>query len=95
MHVDMLGRRKRYFSWAECSLHKEPHDCWLIAHGKVYDVTAFIPWHPAGDLAILRRAGGDATVDFDFHSSRAKQMWAPMFLGYVESKTLDSDCVIS
>jgi len=95
--VDLMGRRRRFFSAAECSLHKHEHDCWLIAHGKVYDVTEFIPKHPAGSKAIVRKGGKDATTDFDFHSSRARKMWAPLLLGYAEPPGggADADCVIS
>jgi len=99
--VDVLGRRRRYFSRAECALHNQPHDCWLIAHGKVYDVTSFVSKHPAGELAILRKAGTDTTVDFDFHSSRAKLMWAPLAIGFADapvggaSCTQSGDCVLS
>lgn len=95
--IDLLGRRRRFFTRAECALHNQRHDCWLIAHGKVYDVTSFIPKHPAGEAAILRKAGTDTSIDFDFHSSRAQKMWAPFMLGYAEPKPGEqhSDCTIS
>jgi cytochrome b involved in lipid metabolism len=95
--VDMLGRRRLFFSRKESALHNQCHDCWLIAHGKVYDVTAFMSRHPGGDRAILRRAGADATVDYDFHSSRAQKMWERFTIGYDEPAPGQSsgDCVLS
>ena len=93
----MLGRRRLFFSRKESALHNQCHDCWLIAHGKVYDVTAFMSRHPGGDRAILRRAGADATVDYDFHSSRAQKMWERFTIGYDEPAPGQSsgDCVLS
>jgi hypothetical protein len=44
---DILGRTRRYFSPSECARHNELTDCWLIAHGKVYEVTSFLSRHPA------------------------------------------------
>ena len=90
---DVFGRRRRYFSAEECAKHSTADDCWLIAHGKVYDVSAFISRHPAGELAIIRKGGTDATQDFDFHSSRARRMWSPFVIGYLEPAE-GSDCVL-
>ncbi len=94
--ADALGRRRRIFTRKECALHNQRHDCWLIAHGKVYDVTTFMSRHPAGEMAILRKGGSDATFDFDFHSSRAQKMWAPLMIGHAEPLPgQSSDCIVS
>ena len=34
-------------------------------HGKVYDLTKFLPEHPGGQKIILKYAGKDATAAFD------------------------------
>ena len=62
------------------------------AHGRVYDVTTFLQRHPAGDRSIMRHAGTDSTIDFDFHPMHAQKMWAPYLLGYVEDH---ETCTIS
>ena len=96
--VDLLGRRRRIFPRNECARHCQEDDCWLIAHNRVYDVTKFLSHHPAGDAAILRKGGTDATIDFDFHSSRAQKMWAPFLIGYTEpikGKDGGGDCTVS
>ncbi len=85
--TDVLGRRYRVFTAAEVAAHNTPDDCWLIAHGRVYDVTSFLSKHPAGPKAILRRAGVDATRDFDFHSSGARKMWDGLLVGYLEGSS--------
>ena len=83
-----------YYSKEEVALHAAPDDCWIVAHGRVYDATPFLHKHPAGAKTILKRAGGDATRDFDFHSKGAqKRDWAPLQIGYLDSG--EAGCVIS
>ncbi|VVT56842.1 uncharacterized protein SAPINGB_P005329 [Magnusiomyces paraingens] len=52
-------------SYEEVAKHNSPESVWIIVHGKVYDVTAFLPEHPGGQKIILRYAGKDATAKFD------------------------------
>lgn len=49
----------------EVSQHNSKDSCWVIVHGKVYDVTEFLPEHPGGEKIILKYAGKDATKKFD------------------------------
>ncbi|KAI9356557.1 FMN-dependent dehydrogenase-domain-containing protein [Zopfochytrium polystomum] len=52
----------------EVSAHSSAKDCWVIIHGKVYDLTAFLSQHPGGAKVILKEAGRDATSAFStFH----------------------------
>ena len=48
----------------EVSSHSSENDCWIVIHGKVYDVTSFISQHPGGN-AILQGCGKDATELFE------------------------------
>ena len=89
----LTGKRWCVFTEAEVRKHNTPEDCWLIAHGRVYDVTAFLSQHPAGDRSIMRHAGTDSTIDFDFHPHHAQKLWAPYMLGYLEGH--DKVCTIS
>jgi cytochrome b involved in lipid metabolism len=41
----------------ECKKHANDKDCWLVIHGKVYDVTSFLEEHPGGYDIILTSAG--------------------------------------
>ncbi|KAL2267561.1 hypothetical protein VTJ83DRAFT_4838 [Remersonia thermophila] len=50
---------------AEVAKHNKADDCWVIVHGKAYDVTEFLPEHPGGTKIILKYAGKDATEAFD------------------------------
>jgi len=67
----------------QVAAHNSADDCWLVVHGKVYDVTAFMQSHPAGVRAILRHAGTDATRDFEFHSAGARRLWKGFLVGTV------------
>jgi len=50
----------RLFTWAEIIKHDRPGDCWIVVHGKVYDLTNFVASHPGGPM-IYDGAGGDCT----------------------------------
>ncbi|KAJ7068640.1 FMN-dependent dehydrogenase-domain-containing protein [Mycena amicta] len=45
--------------------HNSRQSCWIIVHGKVYDVTEFLDEHPGGSKIILKYAGKDATQEYD------------------------------
>ena len=72
----------------EAARHDSENSCWLVLHEKVYDVTAFIPFHPGGS-AILQGCGRDATGLFETrpmgsgtaHSSYARETAAKYYAG--------------
>lgn len=49
---------------------------WIAVHGKVYDVTGFLPIHPGGPLIISTNAGQDCSTIFDRvgHTSNGEVM---------------------
>lgn len=49
----------------EVKKHGSKQDCWVIIHGKAYNVTDFMNEHPGGSGIILKYAGKDATKAFD------------------------------
>ncbi|KAF3908717.1 hypothetical protein ABW20_dc0103449 [Dactylellina cionopaga] len=49
----------------EIAKHNSADSCWVIIHGKAYDVTEFLPEHPGGSKIILKYAGKDATEEFE------------------------------
>ena len=76
-------------TWDEISQHVSRRDCWIVLHGKVYDVTRFLPDHPGGDHIILAFGGKDATKVFDDigHSQTAVEMTSQYQLkGLVEQQ---------
>lgn len=52
------------YSLQDIEKHNSPSDCWLLIHGKVYDVTSWVPRHPGGSMIIVK-AGGDCSQLFD------------------------------
>jgi nitrate reductase (NAD(P)H) len=68
---------KQRYTLCQVRRHCTAESCWLVAHGKVYDVTAMVKRHPGGQRSILRHAGADSTEDFDFHSKNGRKMCAP------------------
>lgn len=73
------------YEWEEISKHCKSSDCWIVAHNKVYNVTDFIENHPAGIGTIVKKAGTDCTIDFDFHSKKTqKKIWDKYIIGKVK-----------
>eukprot|EP00929_Paragymnodinium_shiwhaense_P020778 TRINITY_DN13737_c0_g1_i1.p2 TRINITY_DN13737_c0_g1~~TRINITY_DN13737_c0_g1_i1.p2 ORF type:complete len:168 (-),score=32.04 TRINITY_DN13737_c0_g1_i1:81-584(-) len=77
------GKELETFSIEEVARHDQPHDCWVVAHGVVYDATPFLDVHPGGPC-ILKRGGRDATRDFDFHSRDGRKAWNELRIGRLE-----------
>lgn len=70
-------------SMADVAKHNNQNDCWLVIHGKVYDVTSFIFQHPGGASAILDYCGKDGTQAFEAvgHSGSARSMLPSYYVG--------------
>ena len=73
----------RDITLTECKEHCSEDSCWLVMHGKVYEVTKFLDDHPGGDEIMLQAAGRDATDDFEDvgHSEAARRQLEPMLIG--------------
>lgn len=54
---------KRTITLDECKAHTSDKDCWLVIHGKVYDVTEFLDEHPGGFDIIVSNSGEQSGVD--------------------------------
>ncbi|KAG5042708.1 hypothetical protein JHK87_006623 [Glycine soja] len=88
----MGGERNKVFSLAEVSQHNNAKDCWLVIHGKVYNVTKFLEDHPGGDEVLLSSTGKDATNDFEDigHSTSAVAMMDEFYVGDIDTSTIPS-----
>ncbi|KAJ5368413.1 FMN-dependent dehydrogenase-domain-containing protein [Penicillium cataractarum] len=74
--------------------HNSRDSCWVIVHGKAYDVTDFLNEHPGGSRIILRYAGKDATDAFDpVHPPDTLNIYLDpsKHLGYVDMETIQKE----
>ncbi|CAI9086962.1 OLC1v1020909C1 [Oldenlandia corymbosa var. corymbosa] len=85
-----MASETKLHSFDEVAKHNKTKDCWLIIHGKVYDVTPFMEDHPGGDEVLLSATGKDATNDFEDvgHSDDAREMMAPYYIGEIDKSTV-------
>merc|ERR1719238_1033978 len=80
------------FTRAEVAAHNTEDSVWLVAGDRVFDVTRFVHLHPAGPVAILKRAGGceDCSMDYKFHSKGARQQWKQCQVGVLKASEVDA-----
>ncbi|BDA41024.1 Acyl-lipid (8-3)-desaturase [Coccomyxa sp. Obi] len=76
-----VGTSPNSFTADEVAKHNNPSDCWLLIHGKVYDVTKWVPHHPGGSM-IFVRAGGDCSQLFDsYHPVTTRLLLEKFYIG--------------
>ncbi|XP_047077244.1 cytochrome b5-like [Lolium rigidum] len=84
----------KVYSFEEVRKHNTLEDCWLIIHGKVYDVTPFMAEHPGGEDVMLVSTGKDATVDFeDAHTEAARELLPQYCIGEIDAATITAELV--
>ena len=77
-------------SATEVARHNQPDDCWLIIRGKVYDVSSYIPSHPAAPETITDHCGKESSEAFETkgrgrpHSPQAWRMLDAYFVGELD-----------
>uniref|UniRef100_A0A7N0V323 Cytochrome b5 heme-binding domain-containing protein n=1 Tax=Kalanchoe fedtschenkoi TaxID=63787 RepID=A0A7N0V323_KALFE len=82
-----MGSGRPTFTFEEVVKHSSVNDCWIVIHGKVYDVTSFLTEHPGGEEIILGCTGRDATKEFEEsdHSDEAKKQTEEFCIGEIHS----------
>ncbi|KAK3136355.1 hypothetical protein QOZ80_5BG0432530 [Eleusine coracana subsp. coracana] len=83
----MAEGTNKLFAQSEVSFHASRKDCWVVIHGKVYDVTKFLEDHPGGEDVLLHAsATGDATEAFEEvgHSTSAISMMDSYWIGSID-----------
>jgi cytochrome b involved in lipid metabolism len=82
--ISCIGASKRFPRYSICQVQRLCRNgaCLIMAEGNIYDATGFLDSHPAGAASIARKAGQDCTVDFGFHSVKARKgVWASLQIG--------------
>nr|XP_039256109.1 LOW QUALITY PROTEIN: cytochrome b5 reductase 4-like [Styela clava] len=59
------GPRLLRITTEELAKHNKPNDMWMALRGMVYNVTAYLEYHPGGADELMRGAGRDATSLFE------------------------------
>jgi cytochrome b involved in lipid metabolism len=82
---------RKTYSLAEVATHASPGDCWMAIHGKVYDVTPYLPDHPSRPDIIEAWCGREASTAYDTktrgrrHSETADRLLEGYFIGDLKS----------
>ena len=74
-----------YYTLAEVAVHNTTASFWAIVHGRVYDLTHYLPLHPGGHRLLFQWGGKDCTGDFVGirHSKRAVALLDQYWIGDV------------
>ena len=65
--------------------HNKRDDIWMALYGKVYNVTAYMPYHPGGEKELMRVAGRDGTKLFGTSSRNIRVISALLRLIFPSS----------
>lgn len=77
----------RVYSLKEVASHSSAADCWMAVHGKVYDVTTYLPNHPSRPEVIEPWCGKEASEAYDTktrgrrHSEQADRQLERFLIG--------------
>ena len=81
---------EKIYKIEEVAKHNTADDCWLVIESDVYDVTKFLPLHPAGKNVILKHAGKDATEIYNYyHGPQILHKYKKLIIGKVEKAEKD------
>ncbi len=63
--ADNATDKARKISAAELAKHASTKDCWVAIRGSVYDITAYLPQHPAAPEVLNVWCGKEATEAYN------------------------------
>lgn len=94
MNHDSNDTQSKKLTGEQVAEHNSKESCWVIIHGRAYDVTEFMPEHPGGPKIILKYAGKDATEEYEpIHppDTLDKYLDKSKHLGEVDMKTVEKE----
>lgn len=66
---------------AEVARHADSRSCWMAIRGQVYDLTAYLPLHPADPTVLTRHCGREASQAYATKDhGRPHSPWADQLL---------------
>jgi cytochrome b involved in lipid metabolism len=83
---------EKSYTLADVAAHAKPTDCWMAIHGKVYDLTAYLPDHPSRPEIIEAWCGKEASQAYDTktkgrpHSKAADRLLEGYLIGELKAK---------
>jgi cytochrome b involved in lipid metabolism len=87
--VNMQNKGKMRLRMVDVLNHNRRNDCYLVINGNVYDVSPYMPHHPAGSRIISKYCGGEVTGIFaQIHSNRAWNLLAKYKVGTVDTQAI-------
>ncbi|PON24626.1 cytochrome-b5 reductase [Trichoderma gamsii] len=74
------------YTLADVAAHSKREDLWIVIHGKVYDVSKYVPDHPGGVDVLIEVAGTDATAAYNEagHSEDADEVLETLQIGTIQ-----------
>lgn len=79
-------------TWSEVGKHNRQEDCWVVLSDQVYDVTAYLNYHPGGRHILGALAGKDITPSFNKYHPWVN---APMILKHNHVGCVDRNAGLS
>jgi len=78
------------YTMGEVKEHNTDSSSWVVIHGRVYDVTKWMWFHPGMEEVLQQNAGKDATTKFEnvFHSNFARDSAKKYVIGRVKGEEL-------
>ncbi|CAN0884827.1 Cytochrome b5 isoform B [Linum grandiflorum] len=87
-----MASKPRIHELDDLRKHNQREDCWIVIHGKVYNVTDFLSEHPGGVEVLLSATERDASEDFEEagHGKQARELMKKYYIGDIDPNTLPS-----
>jgi len=78
------------YTMEEIRKHNTDESAWIVLHGRVYDVTKWMWYHPGREEVLQQNAGEDATFKFEsnYHSNYARDTARKYVIGKVKDGEL-------
>lgn len=91
LEFSLMNSMPDSFTMNEVSKHNSSSSCFLIINNKVYDVSSYLIYHPAGSKTITSRCGKEVTGIFArIHSNRAWDLLKKYKIGTITTNKPDT-----